>query len=442
MFYCPLFVTSKCLPAKTLKQMPVLAQNGMIISYDNALEILSGYLNPNRRFPAFVFFILSCSFSGIPPSFLSMDITVSKRPFYIKLMCVSVSLLVIGYITVIAKDVLSPLIFSCLFSILLLPIAAFFENRLRLPRSAASMLSVILLLGAIAGLLTIIGSQITGLAKDWPQFKTQITTSMQGLQQWIDTRFDINAAKQLDYVHDATQKAMSASSAMIGTMVLSASSILLFLVFTFIYTFFFLLYRKRIMEFLVTVFLEENKVVVHDIIEQVQYMIRKYIIGLLIQMAIVATVVSITFSIMGIQYAILLGLITGMLNVIPYVGIFSALVLSTLVTLATAAVATKALFVIVALVVVHLVDSNVLLPIVVGSKVRINALITVLGVIIGEMLWGISGMFLAIPIVAVLKIIFDRVAGMQAWGIILGDEPLKQNRLAKKRVPKVDPPAA
>ena len=195
------------------------------------------------------------------------------------------------------------------------------------------------------------------------------------------------------------------------------------------------------MEFLVTVFLEENKVVVHDIIEQVQYMIRKYIIGLLIQMAIIATVVSITFSIMGIQYAILLGLITGILNVIPYVGIFSALVLSTLVTLATAAVATKALFVIVAIVVIHLIDSNVLLPIVVGSKVRINALITVLGVIIGEMLWGISGMFLAIPIVAVLKIIFDRVAGMQAWGIILGDEELKQNRLAKKRTSKVGPPA-
>ncbi len=371
-----------------------------------------------------------------------MDIVASsKRPFYIKLMCVSVSLLVIGYITVIAKDVLSPLIFSCLFSILLLPLAAFFETKLRLPRSAASMLAVLLLLSAIVGLLFVIGSQLTGLAKDWPQFKTQLTASIGGLQEWIDTRFNINAEKQLDYVHDATQKAMSASSVMIGTMVLSASSILLFLVFTFIYTFFFLLYRKRIMEFLVTVFLEENKLVVHEVIEQVQYMIRKYIIGLLIQMAIVAAVVSITFSIMGIKYAVLLGLITGILNIIPYIGIFSALVLSTLITLATAAVATKALFVIVALVIIHLIDSNILLPIVVGSKVRINALITVLGVIIGEMLWGISGMFLAIPIVAVLKIIFDRVAGMQAWGIILGDEELKQNRLARKRVPKVDPPA-
>ena len=370
-----------------------------------------------------------------------MENLISKRPFYIKLMCVSVSLLVIGYITVIAKDVLSPLIFSCLFSILLLPLASFFERKLRLPRSAAAMLSVLLFLGAIGALLAVIGSQLTGLAKDWPQFRTQLGASVENLQQWVAHRFNINAAKQMDYVQDATDKAMSASSAVLGTVVLSASSILLFLVFTFIYTFFFLLYRKRIMEFLVTVFLEENKTVVQEVVEQVQYMIRKYIIGLLIQMAIVATVVSIAFSLMGIQYAILLGLITGVLNIIPYIGIFSAMVLSALVTLATAAVATKALFVIVALVVVHLLDSNILLPVVVGSQVRINALITVLGVIVGEMLWGISGMFLAIPVVAVLKIIFDRVAGMQAWGIILGDEELKQNRLAKKKIVKGATPA-
>lgn len=354
-----------------------------------------------------------------------------KRPFYFKLMCVSVSLLVIGYLAVIAKEILSPLIFSCLFSILLLPLANVLEQRVRLPRSAASMLAVLLLVGALAGLLLILGSQLSGLAKDWPQFRVQLAASVQKLQTWVDARFGIDVEHQLDYVHTATDKALSASSAVIGTLVLSASSILLFLVFTFIYTFFFLLYRKRIMEFLVSVFLEENKAVVHDIIEQIQYMIRKYIVGLLIEMAIVAAAVAIAFSILGVKYAILLGLITGILNVIPYVGIFCAMILSALITFATAAAASKAVIVLVVLVVVHLIDSNVLLPIVVGSKVRINALVTVLGVIIGEMLWGISGMFLAIPVVAVLKIIFDRVDGLKAWGIILGDEEKKQNKLAK-----------
>ena len=369
-------------------------------------------------------------------SLKKMDIKFAQKPFYVKTMCVLVSLIAVGYLVIIAKEILSPLIFSCLFSILLLPMASFFEYRLKLPRSAASMLSVILMLGAIGIVLYVIGSQLTDLANDWPQFRAQLTLTGQNLQQWIDSRFHVDAAKQLNYVHSATSKALASSTTVVGATVLSLSSILLFLVFTFIYTFFFLLYRTLIMKFLVSVFLEENKKMVYDIIEQVQYIIRKYIIGLLIEMAIVAAVVSIVFWFLGIKYAILLGLITGILNIIPYIGIFVALILSTLITFATATILSKVILVIVTLVIVHLIDSNIILPLVVGSKVRINALITVLGVIIGEMIWGISGMFLSIPVIAVLKIIFDRVESMKPWGIILGDEEKKQNRLAKKLIPK------
>jgi len=365
---------------------------------------------------------------------INMDINFSQRPFYVKTMCVLVSLIAFGYIIIIAKEILSPLIFSCLFSILLLPMAAFLENKLGLPRSAASMLSVVLMLGAISLVLYVIGTQLSQLAGDWPQFKAQLSLTGTSLQNWIDTRFNIDAAKQLNYVHSATTKALASGTTVVGATVLSLSSILLFLVFTFIYTFFFLLYRALIMRFLVSVFLEENKKLVHDIIEQVQYIIRKYIIGLLIQMAVIAIVVSLTFWVLGVKYAFLLGLITGVLNIIPYIGIFTAMVLSTLITFATATVLTKVLFVLIALVLVHLVDSNILLPLVVGSKVKINALITVLGVIIGEMLWGISGMFLSIPVIAVLKIIFDRIESMKPWGIILGDEEQKQNRLAKRLI--------
>ena len=361
-----------------------------------------------------------------------MDLKISQRPFYLKLMCVLVSLIALGYLVIQAKEVLSPLIFSCLFSILLLPLASFIEQKLKLPRSAASMISVILMLSAVGLLLYIIGSQLSNLANDWPQFKIQLAETVSNLQQWIEVKFNIDAAKQLNYVHSATTKVMASGTTVVSATVLSLSSILLFLVFTFIYTFFFLLYRRLIMKFLVSVFLEENKVLVHEIIEQVQFIIRKYIIGLLIEMAIVAAVVALAFWALGIKYAFLLGLITGILNIIPYIGIFSALILSSLITFATAAVVSKVILVIVTLVVVHLIDSNILLPIVVGSKVRINALITVLGVIIGEMIWGISGMFLSIPVIAVLKIIFDRVESLQSWGIILGDEEVKQNKLAKR----------
>lgn len=362
-----------------------------------------------------------------------MDIRQFKAlPFYIKLACVLFILVTLCYIVIVAKEILSPLIFSCLFSILLLPLAAFLENKVRLPRSAASMLSVLILLGSIGIILYVIGSQVSGLAQDWPQFQQQLSKSINTIQDWVANTLHIDATKQLTYVHSATNKMMSSGTAVVSATLLSLSSMLLFFVFTFIYTFFFLLYRRLIMRFLESVFLDENKKIVHDIIEQVQYIIRKYIIGLLIEMAIVATVVCLVFLVLGVKYAVLLGLITGLFNIIPYIGIFTALVISSLITFATAAVASKVIFVVVTLIIVHLIDSNVLLPVIVGSKVRINALITVLGVIIGEMVWGIPGMFLSIPVIAVLKIIFDRVESLRSWGIILGDEEHKQNRLAKK----------
>ena len=358
--------------------------------------------------------------------------TFTNFPFYIKLACVLFSLFAIGYLVIIAKEILSPLIFSCLFSILLLPVAQFFEFKLHLPRSAASMVSVLLLLIFIGAVIYVIGSQIADLAKEWPEFQAQMKRSLWEFRGWVQENFGVTRGKQLRVVNSATSKVLEPDTAAVGATVLSVSAMVLFLVFTFIYSFLFLLYRSLIMKFLESVFLKENNATVHEIVEQVQYMIRKYIIGLLIEMAIVAIVVSVAFTFMDVKYAILLGLITGMFNVVPYIGIFTALVISAVVSLGTSPDSTQAIWVMSTLVVVHLIDSNVLLPLVVGSKVRINAFMTILGVVIGEMLWGIPGMFLSIPVIAVLKIIFDRVESLQPWGIIMGDEERKQNKLATR----------
>jgi len=363
----------------------------------------------------------------------TMDLkTFPSLPFYIKLACVLFSLFAIGYLVIVAKEILSPLIFSCLFSILLLPLAAFLENKLRLPKSVACMSAVILLLTLVGALIYIIGAQIADLAKEWPQFQAQISKTMWDFRGWVQDTFHVTRGKQLRVVDSAKNQVLSSDTAVVGATVLSLSSILLFLIFTFIYTFFFLLYRRLIMTFLESVFLAENKATVHEVIEQVQRIIRKYITGLLIEMAIIAAGVSITFSFMGVRYAILLGIITGLFNIIPYVGIFTALIISAVVTLGTSPDSTKVIWVMITLLVTHLIDSNVLLPVIVGSKVKINALVTVLGVVVGEMIWGIPGMFLSIPVIAVLKIIFDRVESLKPWGIILGDEEKKQNSLAKK----------
>ncbi|WP_301929698.1 AI-2E family transporter [Ferruginibacter sp.] len=353
-------------------------------------------------------------------------LTTQAGPFYTKLAMILIILIAGGYLCILGKEVLSPLIFAMLIAIVLLPIASFLERRFKFHRSAAAGVSVVLMIVFVGLIFYMVGAQIADLGSDWPLFKLQLAASLKDFQHWISSTFHVNMAKQMAYVNSATSDLLTESTSVIGATVLSVSSMLLFLVFTMINTFFMLFYRRHIVRFLVVVCNEENAMVVYDIIAQVQYIIRKYIVGLLLEMAIVATVLCIVFWLLGIKYAMLLGIITGLFNIIPYIGIFTALLFSILVTFATAAGTTKILLVLVAVVIMHLIDSNVLLPMIVGSKVKINGLITLLGVIIGEMMWGVPGMFLSIPVIAIAKIVFDRVESLHPWGFLLGDEKDEQ----------------
>lgn len=367
-------------------------------------------------------------------------------PFYLKLALVIVGIISLGYLTVIGKEILCPLVFGFLFSILLLPVSRFLEIKVRLHRGPAAALSVIILLLAIAILLYIIGSQFSNLAQDWPMFKAQLMESLHNFQQWISANFHINVEKQIAYLSSATSGIAKNSTSVIGATVVSVSSTVLFFVFILIDTFFLLFYRRLLLNFIIKSFKEENSSIVLDIVEQVQFIIRKYILGLLLEMLIVATVCCVVFLILGIKYPILLGLITGLFNIIPYIGIFTALFINIIITFATGAASIKILLVIITVISMHLIDSNILLPVIVGSKVRINAFMTLLGVVIGEMLWGISGMFLSIPVIAITKIIFDRVESLQAWGMLLGEEEIikkpgnKRLLLSKKTRNKIDNP--
>jgi putative permease len=370
-----------------------------------------------------------------------MALTKPTPPFYTKLAMVLISLIAIFYIADLGKSILAPLVFALLFAVLLLPVANFMEKRLRFPRSLASLMAVLLLVMSLLGLLFLVGSQISNLADDWPQFKQQVMNSLASLQHWISVKFHIRIKQQMNYIDNAASSLLATGSSVLGDAVLSLSSLVLSLVFIMIDTFFLLYYRRLIIRFLVAVFKEENAVTVYDIIAEIQSRIRQYILGLVLEMLIVAGATCLALWILGVKYAILLGLITGLFNIIPYIGIFTALLLSTLVTFATAG-ATKLLLVVATIFGIHLVDANILLPLIVGSKVRINALITVLAVIIGESVWGIPGTFLAIPIIAIAKIVFDRIDSLKPWGLLFGDEKDEQHpEPLKKEIKRKGRPA-
>ncbi|MDB5003060.1 MAG: family transporter [Mucilaginibacter sp.] len=342
-------------------------------------------------------------------------------PFYERLSLVLIGILSLGFLIIQGKEMLDPLIFGFLFAILLLPVSGFLEQKLRMPRSASSFVSILLLIGFISGILYLVGSQISKLMDDWPMLQKQLAQSVNNISDWIQGTFHYNLAKQKTYVANTEKKIISSGTEVISTTFGAISSLLLFYVFIMIFTFFLLFYRKLLFGFILQAFGKDNEHIVHDIVENIQGILRQYILGLLLEMVIVATVACTAFWMIGIKYAVLLGIIVGLFNIIPYLGIFSALFLSVLITFATGPI-TNAVEVGISVIAIHLVDANVLLPAVVGSKVRLNALITFLGIILGEMMWGLSGMFLSIPMMAIFKIIFDRVESTKAWGYLLGGD--------------------
>ncbi|WP_214229142.1 AI-2E family transporter [Pedobacter sp. B4-66] len=356
-------------------------------------------------------------------------------PFYAKLALVLFAIICLGYLAILGQTLLAPLLTSFLLALLLLPLSNFLEQKWRFKRSLASIVSVILMIAFISSILYFLANQLTDLWQDWPALKKQGETSFHDIQNWISNTFNINTKKQIDYLKDSASSAVSTSATVLGATLLTLSSTLLFLSFLLLFTFFILNYRKVLFTFLTSVFEEQHADKVNEILRRIQYIIKKYITGLFLQMFIVTLLMVLVLWILNVKYAVLLGLIAGIFNIIPYIGIFTALLISSLITFATAGAA-KMLFVVTAFVGVHALDGNVLMPLVVGSKVKINALFAFIGIVVGEMIWGISGMFLCIPYLAMLKIIFDRVDSLKPWGILLGGEEKPQKKRKVYRLTK------
>lgn len=347
---------------------------------------------------------------------------------YLRLACIIIILIGGGYLAIVGEQILLPLSFAFLISLLLLPVSNFMENRLKFSRSMAAIVSVLLLLVVFSGIFYVLGSQIVDLGNEWPLLKKQVIGLFNDTQQWLSTTFHVNVQKQSEYLNKSTEKVLNSGGAIIEKTVLSVSSLLLMLIFIIIYTLFILIYRRRWMRFVVAAFNEKNKEIIYDISENIKNIIRKYITGLFFEMVILVAVACLVFWILGIKYVFLLGLIVGVFNLLPYVGIYTALVIAMAITFATVD-ASHALYVAISIIGIHIVDSNFLMPKIVGSKVKINPLMVILGVVAGELMWGIPGMFLSIPYLAIAKVIFDRIQNLQSLGILLGDEESNPKRL-------------
>jgi predicted PurR-regulated permease PerM len=343
--------------------------------------------------------------------------SLKQYPFYLKSTVILIGLIALSYALYTLKEIFAPIAFSMIIAILLNPLVNMFQ-KIGMKKVPAITLALLIAFIVVGGLLFFITTQLSGFTDNFPVLKEKFNQHLTQLHSWVAAHFNMPVARQKKLLDDA----LNDSAALFGTALGGLLGALGVFFLVPIYVFLLLFYKTLIINFFHEVFAEENSIRVSDVLTETKTAIQSYMVGLLLEALVVAIMNSAALLILGVDYAILLGVIGALLNMLPYIGGIVAIALPVIIASITKDGFTTQLLVIAAYALIQFIDNNFLVPFLVSSRVRINAFFSVVVVLLGGALWGVAGMFLAIPFVAILKIIFDRVPEMKPWGKLLGDE--------------------
>lgn len=349
-----------------------------------------------------------------------MEANVTKLPTYAKLSLVLLGIIIFFYILFIGQDIIIPIVFSFIIAILLNPIVNYLCRK-KINRILAIMITLIVTIGVVTGIFYFLIAQMSMFAESFPAFKEKFSIMFEDMQKWVAQTFNISDKKIDAWIEKTKNDGMKMSANAIGQTLGTLSSIFVFVFLLPVYIFMILFYKSLLLEFISRVFKGSQHKVAEEVLFESKGLIQSYLVGLLFEALIVATLNSVSLLIIGIQYAILIGIIGALLNFIPYLGGLIAITIPMLIALATET-PIDALWVFAGYLVIQFVDNNFIVPAIVASKVKVNALVSLIVVICGGAIWGIAGMFLSIPLVGILKVIFDRIESMKPFGFLLGDD--------------------
>ena len=343
-----------------------------------------------------------------------------KFPFYAKISLILIGLYVLFSILYITQDFVVPIIFSAMIAILLHPIVNFFV-RLKINRVISIILTLLLTFIASGALAVFMFKQLSQLSDSWPLLVDKFTDVLDEFTRWVSRYFDLSPWKVNKWMLNTKSELLNISTADVSqTLFALGNGLMLFLLIP-VYVFMILFYKTRLIEFIHIVFGKSDQQNISRIISATKSVIQRYLSGLVIESIIIAILNTSALFALGIEYAILLGVIGALLNVIPYVGGLIAVALPMMVALATKSTGMYAFYVLILYYIIQLIDNNIIVPLIVSSKVKINALFSIIVLFAGNALWGILGMFLSIPLLAVAKVIMENITPLKPWGFLLGD---------------------
>jgi len=344
----------------------------------------------------------------------------STSAVFAKLVNPLLCLIIVFALLYLGQEILKPLAFACLIALLLISPCRFFERQ-GFPRGVSALISMLLASIVFVVVFYFISNSILSFRKDLPLMIQNINESILQLEQWAQKTFHISKQNMQDIVQSSSNEMLPSTSSIINQTVTTVTSLFFLGIILFITTFLLLLYRGLVVAFFMNLFADDYSDNITSVFSKIQFVIRGYIVGLLIEMIIVAAAYAAAFLFLGVKYALLLAVIGAILNIIPYLGVIITCVLTALITLTTDSTGTV-VWAVISIIIIHMIDSNILSPKIIGSRVQINALASIIGVITGSALWGLPGTFMAMPIIAIIKVVFEEVEPLRPFAIIIGDD--------------------
>jgi putative heme transporter len=342
-----------------------------------------------------------------------------KIPFYIQACFVLILIFLIVSGLVLTKDFLMPVVLSIVVALLIYPLAIRFQNW-GMNWLFASFFSLCLILLVLAGILTFIYFQIRNIYFEIPEIELSVKDSINQVIYSINQKYHLGIKYSDISIEGIITSITGSGYGMINQTLSSIGDFFTFFLIIPIYIFLIILNKDIYKTFLYQIVSVEKKENLDKIISDIKITSANYIIGLITVIIIVGVLNTIGLMIIGIEHAFFWGFLASALTIIPYIGIFIGSLLPALYAFLVQDSLSDAIYVIILYNIVQFLEANFITPNIVGSKISINALTSILVLVAGGMIWGISGMVLAMPITAIIKAVFNNIPTMKPVALLMG----------------------
>lgn len=345
----------------------------------------------------------------------------NKHPFSSRLAATlfSIGVGIVGMIWL--KDILVLLASALVLSLLILPLSSWMEKK-GMPRSISIIIVLLISSFVLVGGFTVLSLQVADIVSDWPNYVQKFEKYISTAQSFLSKNLNISRKKQMLEVTNQTMNLLKNSGVILGTTFGTLLHVITTLIILPIFIFFFLYYRSFFAAFLHQVFPKIEEGEMQNLLRKIGRVVQSYLQGLLMVMIMAGILNTIGFWWIGVPYFAFFGTLTGVFLLIPYVGIWLAALLPIILSLVTLS-PSHAMAVVAWVAAVQFIEANFITPMVIGSKVSMNPMVAMIALLLGETIWGIQGLILALPLTAMLKVIFDFVPELNAYGFLLGAAP-------------------